>query len=59
MTQAEADPDRLSIGIVGGGAAGVLAARALARACPSAQLALVDPHPGRGSPMAARSRRTC
>lgn len=48
MTQAEADPDRLSIGIVGGGAAGVLAARALARACPSAHLALVDPQPGRG-----------
>src|SRR3569623_951479 len=31
MTQAE--PARRSIGIVGGGAAGVLAARALARAC--------------------------
>lgn len=46
MTQVE--PDRLRIGIVGGGAAGVLAARAIARACPHAQLALIDPQPGRG-----------
>lgn len=46
MTQAE--PDRLRIGIIGGGAAGVLAARAIARACPKAQLALIDPQPGRG-----------
>lgn len=46
MTQAE--PESLAIGVIGGGASGVLAARALARACPGARLHLIDPQPGRG-----------
>jgi uncharacterized NAD(P)/FAD-binding protein YdhS len=46
MTQAE--PDSLAIGIIGGGASGVLAARALARTCPGARLHLIDAEPGRG-----------